>query len=262
MLDNKKELEDWFKYLVKQGGNVYSVNFRDYYQENYCDKVSKIPNILLANIDILKNSTVKELSAFSKLSDSNFEELYSMKRLAELDFSAHTFAILDEPFIKFLPTITWSQKYNIFSVENGQSRVFNKYINSLELTCIHVRYPEHPKLDAEKKIISNIDELYHSIVYPGFEDIDRQITVVKPYSDIYDNSVKRLGMLVYGDSKFHLEYRSNWKLNILRYKSYALKMNLLDFNLNNLKYENWKIQSPKYKVEHSQKNGGILKLRK
>jgi len=262
MLDNKKELDEWFKSLIAQGGNVYSVNFRDYYQQHYCDKVSKIPEILLANTNVLKNSTIKELSAFSTLSDSNFEKLYSMQRLMDLDFAAHTFSILDEPFIKFLPTIVWSQKHKKFSVENGQSRVFNKYINSQELTCIHIRYPGHPELDAERKIILNIDELYHRIVYPTFENSNRRLTIVKPYSDIYDNSVSRHGILVYGDTTFHLEYRSNWKSNILRYHSYALKIDLLNFNLDDLKYENWKTRSPKYKVDYSKENGGILKLRK
>jgi hypothetical protein len=260
-LSNSQELELWLDTLKEQGGNLYVVNFYDYYKKHYCDKNSNIPELLLGNINILKNAKDDELFLFANSSDDKFEELMSRRKFVEFDFAAHVFSVLDEQFIKFLPIVIWSSKINLFSTENGHSRMLNKFINDNKLNCIHIRYPGHPELDCEKTIISNVQELYNSITYTGFENIKRYISIVKPHTDAYDSSVFNHGILSYGDKDFHEAYRLNWKLNILRYKSYAQTLNESNLNMHDLKYDTWNVKSPKRKVEYSNQNGGILKLR-
>lgn len=260
-LDNVRDLDPWLSSLKEQGGELYVVNFYDYYKKNYCDKNSNIPEIFLGNVNILKNAKDDELFLFKNSSDDKFEELMSREKFEQFDFAAHIFSILYEQFIKFLPIIIWSSKINLFAVENGHSRILNKFVNDNKLNCIHIKYPGHPELDCEKTIISNVQELYNSITYDGFENIERQISVVKPHTDAYDSSVFDHGILSYGDKKFHEVYRSNWKSNILKYKSYSLTINESSLKLNDLKYSAWNTNSPDQKVEYSNQNGGILKLR-
>lgn len=260
-LNNSQEIELWLTTLKEQGGELYVVNFYDYYKEHYCDKNSNIPEIFLGNIRILKKAEIYELFLFANSSDAKFEELMSRRKFEEFDFAAHIFSILDEQFIKFLPIIIWSSKINLFSIEHGHSRVLNKFINDNKLNCIHIRYPGHPELNCKKTIISNVQELYNSITYDGFENIKRYISIVKPHADAYDSSVFNHGILSYGNKDFHEAYRSNWKSNILIYKSYAQTLDESNLNIHNLKYDIWNVKSPERKAEYSNQNGGILKLR-
>lgn len=260
-ISNNQEIELWLDTLKEQGGNLYVVDFYDYYKEHYCNKESKIPNILLSNISILKKAETDELFLFANSSDAKFEELMSRKKFEQFDFAAHIFSALDEQFIKFLPVVIWSQKNNLFVIENGNSRIFNKFVNDRQLKCILLEYPGHPEFAGEKTTISNVQELHNSITYPKFENIKRQISIVKPYTEAYDSSVFDHGILFYGDKDFHEDYRSNWKSNILKYKSDAQTLNESDLKLNDFKFDIWNTRSPNRKVEHSNQNGGILKLR-
>ena len=260
-LSNSHELELWLATLKEAGGEVYIIDFHNYYKKHYCDRNLNIPDTFLGNTNLLKNADDDELFLFETLSDAKFEELISTRKLEDFHYAAHIFSVLDEQFIKFLPIVIWSAKINLFTIESGHSRMLNKFINDNKLNCIHIRYPGHPELDCEKNIISNVQELYNSITYIGFENIKRQISIAKPHTDVYDSSVFDYGILSYGDKDFHEDYRLNWKSNILKYKSYALTINESNLKLNDLKFDIWNTRSPNRKVEHSNQNGGILKLR-
>lgn len=252
-LYNEKQLNAWLNKITNNGGGIYLIDFYDYYKKIFCDH-NGIPNTLIDSIKLLKQTPPEEIDLYQNCSEEEFNELKNKSKFIKINFAVHSFWSLEITGIKFLPTVIWSEKLQVFRLEKGYARCLSKYLNNNSMNVIWVKYPGHPVIDADLLEIASINELYDRIVYPGFSP-RREIYTSKIHSDFYDKSVHENDLLVYGDNE-GLDRTSelDWKKQAKTFRSYALTLDERCLNLDDFKRSN-------YKSSLSKKKGGILKLR-
>lgn len=183
--------EDWFENHTRNGGKIYTADFRDYYEEHYISKVNNIPIDFYNSIENFMKCNFETVHAYSQLSNDKLSNHLRFDKYYFEERASHMIWLIQEPNIIYKPSISYSHAKQKLRLIQGGGRMLSLYYNKDTIPVLYYDYNDMPHVSlTDMTAIDSADKLLTSfrIDSTDYNDKVEEIELLKNLFNNHDDN--------------------------------------------------------------------------